>query len=315
MSVAPSPADALRARLIEFARGASTEITVHDEALLPQLRELLGAEAGVYVAHTPRTTVDEVVRVAARVQRLGLAACPHIGARRLRSRVQLESVLRTLRDAGVVRILLIGGDVAAPGGEFSSALDVLDTGLTMRYGIESIGIAGYPEGHKLIATAQLWDALEGKQAFAERSGTRVHVVTQFGFDPAAVAAWAQALVERGLHLPVHAGIAGPVPLPRLIKYAVHCGIGASLNALMKNLSPFATVAAAGLGRIAATPDRMLLGLLRKRDEQELLNILKPHFFSLGGALETARWLRAVIGGDFELEADGAGFVTRDPARA
>lgn len=30
-------------------------------------------------------------------------------------------------------------------------------------------------------------------------------------------------------------IAGPTPLPKLIKFAMACGVGASLNSLMRNI--------------------------------------------------------------------------------
>jgi methylenetetrahydrofolate reductase (NADPH) len=305
-------ANALRSLLVEFARDASTEITVHDDALLPQLRDLLGAGTVVYVAHTPKASIDEVVRTAARVQKAGLNACPHIGARRLRNRAQLEGVLADLRAASVRRMLLIGGDIETPVGDFASARAVLESGMLHASGIESVGVAGYPEGHKRIETASLWRALKRKQRFAERTGMRMHIVSQFGFDPAAVAAWVSELAKHDIRLPVHVGIAGPVPLPKLIRYAVHCGIGASLGAVMKDAGALGNLAA-GVGRAAATPDRVLLGVVRARAQRELYQIVKPHFFSLGGPLETARWLRAVGRGEFTLDARD-GFAI-DPASA
>jgi methylenetetrahydrofolate reductase (NADPH) len=177
-------------------------------------------------------------------------------------------------------------------------------------GIESVGVAGYPEGHKRITTPSLWRALTRKQAFAKRTGTRMHIVSQFGFDPGAVSNWAQELAKHSIRLPVHVGIAGPVPLQRLIRYAIHCGIGASLGALMKNAGPLGKLVGASVGRVAATPDQMLAAVLRERVEHDLYQVVKPHFFSLGGALETAQWLRAVVRGEFDLDARTGGFVTR-----
>ena len=37
-------------------------------------------------------------------------------------------------------------------------------------------------------------------------------------------------------------------------------------------------------------------------------IFAPHFFAFGGVLETARWLRAVTEGSFELNEAGTGFA-------
>lgn len=304
-------AAALKAAIVAFAQNATAEITTHDEALLPKLRDLLGAGTGVYVAHTPKATVEEVAQCAVRVQEAGLTACPHVGARRLRSREQLASVLACLRDGGVTHALLVGGDVERPAGPFASVLDVLETGLTVAHGIGTIGVAGYPEGHRLIADDTLWDALARKAAFAESTGTRMHVVTQFGFDPAAVLAWSREVAARGIALPVHTGIAGPVPLPRLIRYAVHCGIGPSLKALMREAGTLAKLATGGAGGVAATPDRMLVAIVAgRRAASEALPIVQPHFFSLGGAIETARWLRAVKRGELDLDAEGTGFVVK-----
>jgi hypothetical protein len=39
--------------------------------------------------------------------------------------------------------------------------------------------------------------------------------------------------------------------------------------------------------------------------------MQPHFFSLGGALETARWLQALRAGAFDLTDDGSGLITRE----
>jgi hypothetical protein len=99
-------------------------------------------------------------------------------------------------------------------------------------------------------------------------------------------------------------------LQRLIRYALHCGIGASLNALLKNVSPFVKLATAGIGTVAATPDRLLLGVVRERDEDEPGGIVRAHFFALGAPLETARWLHAVVHGEFDVDESGTGFVTR-----
>ena len=69
---APPDANALKSLLADFVRDAST-ITVHDEPLLPGLRELLGAGTVVYVAHA---RFHRRGRAHRRVQKVGLSACP-----------------------------------------------------------------------------------------------------------------------------------------------------------------------------------------------------------------------------------------------
>jgi hypothetical protein len=55
---------------------------------------------------------------------------------------------------------------------------------------------------------------------------------------------------------------------------------------------------------------MLIGVYSAKQANRDSRIFAPHFFAFGGVLETARWLRAVISGSFELDAAEKGFTTR-----
>ena len=301
--VAPLNGEALKSRIVEFARAASTEISTHDEELLPALVNRLPAGTTVYVAHTPKASLDDVVRVAAKTQALGFRASPHIVARRLESERALRSALVELKEAGVEQVLLVAGDREQPVGKFTSTLEVIDTGATVDAGIMSVGVAGHPEGHKSIGPNQLAHALKHKQEFAQRTGTKVHICTQFGFIPDAICSWAHHLLETGITLPVHVGIAGPTPLPKLIKFAMACGVGASLGSLMKNMS-----AMANLARMATGPDQMMTGLLQGCAATGPTRIVRPHLYAFGGVVATATWLRAVMDGSFELQPDSDKFL-------
>jgi methylenetetrahydrofolate reductase (NADPH) len=297
--------DPLKRRLLEFVHSMSMEITPHDEDLLPALANRLPAGTTVYVGHTPKASLEDVVRIALKLETLGLRASPHIVARRLISERALRAALRELREGGVEQILVIAGDRDPPVGKFSSTAEVLETGATVEVGIMTVAVAGHPEGHKAIGPSTLWSALRHKQSFAERTATKMHVVTQFGFNPQAVCAWDSHLVEHGITLPVHVGIAGPTPLPKLIKFAMQCGVGASLGALIKNMSAVSHVA-----RPATAPDEMLIGVVRGCATEKESRLRQPHVYSFGGAMATARWVRAVVDGSFELHpADGRFVLT------
>jgi methylenetetrahydrofolate reductase (NADPH) len=293
----------LKRVVVEFARGASTEISTHDEEILPTLANQLPAGTTVYVAHTPKATLDEVVQVAIKVQALGFRASPHIVARRIASEHALQTALQELTDAGVEQVLLVAGDLEKPLGKFTSTLDIIDSGALQNAGIKRVGVAGHPEGHKAVGHSTLLSALRDKQAFAHATGIKVHIATQFGFNPNAIVAWDQRLTQEGITLPVHVGIAGPTPLPKLIKFAMACGVGASLNCLMKNMS-----AMANLARLATTPDEMLAALVRGKAAHSGSRLVQPHFYSFGGVAATARWMRAVVDGNFEVKPDGGKFV-------
>ncbi len=301
--VAPATDD-LTGRILSFMRGASTEITPAEENRLPELKSVLPAGTIIYVAHTPKTTFAQVIQAALAVQRAGFLAAPHIAVRRVADSRTLRSGLTQLRAGGVEEILLIAGDAPRPVGEFSGTLDVLESQVVEASGIARVGVAGHPEGHNAVDPESLWKALVAKQAYALRAGLRMHIVTQFGLNGGAIAAWQHELVERRILLPVRVGIAGPASAATLLHFAVQCGIGASTRALMGNIG-----AAARRLRPAMTPDQHLLALLAAPPSPQLL---APHFFAFGGALRTAHWMRKVAAGAFDIDEKAVRFKIHGP---
>ncbi len=307
MGAATNPASVVAAetrarRLSEFVAGGSTEVTTHDGKLLEEFASLLPAGYSVYVAHTPRAELEDVVRVALRLKSLGLRPSPHIVARRVTNLARLRAALMELGDAGVDQALLIAGDRAVPDGAFTSTLELLESGAVQEAGIRRIGVAGHPEGHPSVPDAVLLDALVRKQAFAVRDGIQMHIATQFGFDSGTLGRWERELGLAGVALPIHAGVAGPTPLARLMRYALQCGVGASLKAVVGN-----SLSLSRLPQLVTKADEMLMGVYAAKHLNPDSRIFAPHFFAFGGILETARWLRAVIEGSFELNAAGRGF--------
>ncbi len=299
---APATND-LKSRIVSFMSGASTEITPSEESRLPELKALLPEGTAVFVAHTPNAGFDQVIHAALAVRRAGFLATPHIAVRRVPNADTLRAALAELRAGGVLDILLIAGDAQRPIGEFSGTLDVLESRILLESGITRIGIAGHPEGHSAVGAARLWEALEAKQAFAARTGMSMHIVTQFGLNGGAFKIWARELVRRRIHLPVRIGIAGPAPMAKLAHFALQCGIGASMRVLMRNLST-----AAQSPDLATSPDQHLLALLSGPLPAQ---IAAPHFFAFGGALETARWMRKVAAGAFDIDVEAARFTMRN----
>ena len=231
------------------------------------------------------------------MQRSGFRATPHIAARRIPNAQTLRLALAELRAGNVEQILLVAGDVEQPAGEFTSTLDILESGILERSGIMRIGVAGHPEGNKSVGPMLLWEALQIKQRFAERTGISMHIVTQFGLNAAAMAKWERDLTQHGVRLSIHVGIAGPAPLSALVRFAIQCGIGASARTLMRNLS-----AAGSVADLATTPDQHLLALLSAPPPAQ---IVAPHFFAFGGSVETARWMRKIAAGEFDIDSGAA----------
>src|SRR5689334_20852680 len=114
-AVAMTPSeDEMKRAIIDFVRGASIEISPDNESLLPALAEALPTGTTLYVAHTPRASLSDVVSIAIKAQALGFRASPHLVARRLEGERPLNAALQELRDAGVEQLLLIAGDLPHP---------------------------------------------------------------------------------------------------------------------------------------------------------------------------------------------------------
>ena len=290
----------LKERLVSFMRAASIEITPSEEKHLPALRALLPAECAIYISHVPSATLAQVVKTALAVQDAGFQATPHLVARRINYPETLRTALAELVAHGVEQVLLVAGDAEHAAGAFEDTLDVFESGIIEKSGIRRIGVAGYPEGQRGIGHTMLGNALKIKQAFADRTGLPMFIVTQFGFNGNALRDWEPELARIDVRLPILAGIAGPAPLSKLIKFAMRCGIGASLRTVMRNLS-----AVSGIAELATTPEQHVMRLMRL---PSTTRIIAPHFFCFGGALETARWISQVVSGHFAIDAEETKFL-------
>jgi methylenetetrahydrofolate reductase (NADPH) len=243
----------------------------------------------VFVTCTPRDTPSDIGARAAELARLGFTPVPHIGARHLHSLAEFDGFLARLRgEAGVGRVLLIGGDLPVPRGPFASAGDVIATGLLERHGIASVGIAGYPEGHPRIAAPVLDAALSGKLAALAARGIEPFIVTQFCFEAAPILAWLSSARARGIGAPVRIGLAGPAGLATLVRYAARCGIGASVRAI--------TIRPGRIARLARehAPNTLVRDLAAHAPPLAVQGVAGLHFFTFGGIARTVRWAQAAM---------------------
>ena len=293
----PALLDAIR----DFMADYSIEATTHDEAKFDEIVAELKVGTRVYVAHVPGTPIEGVVALALRFRQAGMQPVPHIIARKLSSRVQLEQALARLRDGGVDQALCIAGDIAVENNAFDSSLEVLKTGLFGQYGFREVGVAAHPEGSKAIGEARVAEALAGKVEFAKTAPFKLRFVTQFGFDAQAFIDWERETSARGISLPMHVGVAGPASFRQLAKFAVVCGVGASARMLANRAS-----AMADLLRTKA-PDDLIVDFARHRAANPGSRIRCPHFFAFGGVAKSARWANAVRDGRIRLDQQEGGF--------
>lgn len=277
---------------------ASIEVAPKQAIESADLPGLFPAGSRVYITDIGTDTTDTLVAAARRVTDLGYTAVPHFASRRLSTKVALEErIKRTVGEAGVKDVLIIGGGLDKQAGEFGSTMEVLETGFFDKYGIMDIAVAGHPEGSPDFSEAVAIEALKLKQAFSERTGARVRIATQFGFDAKKFIAWAEGLKAAGVDLPVHLGVAGPAKITTLIKYAAMCGVGNSISFLKKNAMSLTALAT------SHSPEDVV-GPIEKHFLANPDSAIKQiHVFPFGGLKKSAEWL--VERGSWDMNSSAA----------
>jgi len=277
------PDNATSAGLAALLPQASVEVSSHGRQL-PELRDNFMPGTDVTITFLPGDNYRHNIETAVALRRAGFNPVPHVAAREMPSRLALDDFLARARgEAGVTRTLLIAGDVAAAKGPFRSSFDIAASGLIEAHGIESVSVAGHPEGHPFLNAADAFKALAAWRDWGRERNIRVDVVTQFCFESTPILGWIGDLDARGIDLPVIVGLAGPATPATLTKFALRCGIGNSIRALRGQIGRF------GRLLIDTGPDDVLGGL-RSAPASATTSIAGFHLFPFGGLRKASRWL-------------------------
>ncbi len=266
---------------------ASVEISSRGHQL-QDLRDNFPQGIDLTITFLPGDNYRNNVATAAALRRAGFNPVPHIAAREIASREELDDFLARARgEAGVTRILLIAGDVARVKGPFKSSFDVRASGLIEARGIASLSVAGHPEGHPYLETADAIKGLGAWRDWGRQTKIHVDVLTQFCFESAPILDWIGGLHAHGIDLPVIVGLAGPATPATLTKFALRCGIGNSMRALRGQIGRF--------GRLLTDtgPDDVMRGL-RSAPSAATAAIAGFHLFPFGGLRKSGNWLRDYV---------------------
>lgn len=267
----------------------SLEMTGKDVPGLQEARDTIPAGTKINVTFLGNEDLEMRVAAAKAVRDLGFVPVPHISARRLRSRAQLEEFLGRLQEVGATdHVFVVGGDPATPDGPYASAFDVIYTGLLLDYGVREVSIAGYPEGHPDIADDELWRHLENKSAVLAEQGLDAVILSQFAFDTDPVLAWIDQVRARGIASEIRVGTPGPAGVKRLLGFARRFGIGA--NAMIVKKYGFSLTNLMG----TAGPDAFVSDLSALLAADAETGAVKLHFYTFGGLLATSAWARDFV---------------------
>lgn len=212
----------------------------------------------------------------------GYVTVPHLAARMIHSRTELQEIHGRLTEAGITRIFVPGGDVD-PVGDYPDALSLLTDLGTLSPGFTHVGVTGYPETHPLIADDLTVQSMWDKRRYA------THIVSNLTFDADMVKTWVRRLRARAITQPLLLGMPGPIDRTKLLNMATKIGVGESTRFLTKHKSTFMRLAAPGgftgerflrdCAGFAASPDSLVEGL---------------HVFTFNQIAETEAWRQELL---------------------
>jgi len=264
--------------------GYSLEMTAKETEGLREAAPLIRPGTQIAVTFLPGEEIAQRVEAAKLVRELGFEPIVHLSARRLTSEAELDTYLADItREAGVKRVFIIAGDPPEAEGPYQDSLQIIESGLLEKHGIEIVGVGGHPEGHPNNSPAELWDWMERKLAAVRARGMTPLVVTQFAFDDDAIVEWVGEMRRRGIDVPVRLGVPGPAGIKRLLGFAKRCGVGASASVMKKyGISITNLIGSAG-------PDKLVDSLDRKLNPEEHGRV-RLHFYPFGALKASAEWI-------------------------
>ncbi len=236
----------------------------------------LPAGSVVTVTASPGRGLERTIEVASGLAAQGHRAVPHLAARMVRDRRHLEDLLASIREGGIRRAFVIGGDATEPG-EYPSGLSLLRAIAETGHEWDELGVPAYPEGHVAIPDEALLADLAAKQELA------TFIVTQLCLDADAIVRWTADVRRRGIRLPVLIGLPGPVDVRRLVNIVAKTGVGDALGYVRKNRRTIGRMLARG----GFEPDGLLAQLGPALNDSA--GITGIHLFTFNEVDRSVRW--------------------------
>ena len=266
----------------------SIEIGLNEAGSLDALADRLAIGTRIFLNMMPKDDIGDRIRVCQQIASLGMSPVPHIAARLVdRMRNVNEMLERFVQQGGVSEFLVIAGDYNQASGEIEDALALIEAIDGANNGIQSIGIAGYPEGHPQISDEILDKALDDKIAALQTRDIKPYIVTQFSFNADAIVAWSEKIHAGHPDIVIRIGVPGPAKLTTLIRFAQRCGVVSSMKKL-KGLPVSSSLKL--MQRVPPLNQTMAIGnyKITQNDNATI------HFFTFGGLEASIEWIRSEV---------------------
>jgi methylenetetrahydrofolate reductase (NADPH) len=220
--------------------------------------------ATVSVTASPAKGIEATVELAIELEATGLKAIPHLSARMIRNKAHLAELLARMRDAGIDRAFVVGGDADEPG-DFMDGLSLMRAMADLGRLPADLGCPCYPQGHPDIPTPALEQALRDKAEFVQ------YMTTQLCFDPKAIKGFIAERRAEGNMLGVKLGIPGVAEIPKLMSISARIGVKDASKFVTKNIRFVGellksggiykpNVLMKGLAPVIADPEAKVVGL-------------------------------------------------------
>lgn len=273
--------------------GVSIEILNSDMAGVDEWRDHLDEDSKIFIPHFRNSDPAAGIRSAARLIDEGLSPVAHVAARNIADEAELERIVAGLAGVGVREFLLLGGGENPPAGKFTSAMQMLKTGVFERHGAKRVGFAGHPEDHPEQDQDVMRRALLEKLQHAAEQNLDAFVATQFCFAVTPYFDFLDWLKSENVAVPVRLGLAGRVGAKKLLKYAALCGIGRSLSFFKKQFGK-------SIGLVNFSPEGMMAEIAGRLAVRRYDFPVHLHFYPFGAVRET---LAIVAEANIDVAAD------------
>jgi methylenetetrahydrofolate reductase (NADPH) len=271
-------AAATMARLLEHTRYEVLPTSSIEDSVL----EHVSVDQTVTVTASPSKGLGATLELTERLTRHGYLAVPHLAARMVRDRAELEEIADRLTSQGIDRIFVPGGD-ADPPGAYPDALSMLQDLKAIGAPFRHVGITGYPESHPTISDDLTIQSMWDKRQYA------THVVSNLTFDPDVLIVWVRRMRARGITMPLLLGVPGPVDRTKLLAMATKIGVGESTRFLAKHKGTMARLAAPG----GFTGERFLQKVAPALAPPEML-VEGLHVFTFNQVAATVAWRNELL---------------------
>jgi methylenetetrahydrofolate reductase (NADH) len=213
--------------LVDFLRRPRLEVMPLD-GVEQAVIEHVPSQLTITVTSSPTRGIDATLSLCERLAARGYRVVPHLAARLVVDRGHLHELLARLGERGLREVFVVAGDIGQPAGEFEGAAALLAAMAEAGHALEEIGITGYPESHAFISDETTIQAMFDKAPLA------TYIVSQICFSPKIIGTWIRRVRDRGVELPIHVGLPGPVATGKLLRFSGRIGLGESARFLRRH---------------------------------------------------------------------------------